>query len=55
VLETPGHSPDSLSFLARENGQPTTAFTGDLLFVNDVGRPDLRDAVADPSALASQL
>ena len=55
LLETPGHSPDSLSFLVRENGQPTTVFTGDLLFVNDVGRPDLRDADEDPSALAGKL
>ena len=55
VLETPGHSPDSLSFLVWDSGQPTTLFTGDLLFVNDVGRPDLRDAEADPRALAVQL
>ena len=55
VLETPGHSPDSLSFFVRESGQPTTLFTGDLLFVDDVGRPDLRDAEADPRALALQL
>ena len=55
VLETPGHSPDSLSFLVWQNGQPTAVFTGDLLFVNDVGRPDLRDAEADSNALASQL
>jgi hydroxyacylglutathione hydrolase len=55
VLETPGHSPDSLSFLVRENGEPTVIFTGDLLFVNDVGRPDLRDADEDPSDLASKL
>jgi glyoxylase-like metal-dependent hydrolase (beta-lactamase superfamily II)/rhodanese-related sulfurtransferase len=55
LLETPGHSPDSLSFLVRENGQPRVVFTGDLLFVNDVGRPDLRDADEDPSALAGKL
>ena len=55
MLETPGHSPDSLSFLVRESGQPTVIFTGDLLFVNDVGRPDLRDADADPTDLANQL
>ena len=55
LLETPGHSPDSFSFLVLENGQPTTVFTGDLLFVNDVGRPDLRDADEDPSALAGKL
>jgi glyoxylase-like metal-dependent hydrolase (beta-lactamase superfamily II) len=55
LLETPGHSPDSLSFLVREGGKPVVVFTGDLLFVNDVGRPDLRDADADPTDLASQL
>lgn len=55
LRETPGHSPDSLSFLVRENGQPVAIFTGDLLFVNDVGRPDLRDADEDPSALAGKL
>ena len=55
LLETPGHSPDSLSFLVRENGRPEAVFTGDLLFVNDVGRPDLRDADEDPSALAEKL
>jgi len=55
VLETPGHSPDSLSFLVREGGQPVLLFTGDLLFVNDVGRPDLRDADSDPRRLAEAL
>ena len=54
-LETPGHSPDSLSFLVRENVRPIAIFTGDLLFVNDVGRPDLRDADEDPSALAGKM
>jgi hydroxyacylglutathione hydrolase len=52
---TGDHSPDSLSFLVWDSSQPTTLFTGDLLFVNDVGRPDLRDAEADPRALAVQL
>jgi hydroxyacylglutathione hydrolase len=55
MLETPGHSPDSLSFLVRKDGKPEVVFTGDLLFVNDVGRPDLRDADADPVVLADQL
>lgn len=55
LLETPGHSPDSLSFLVREAGKPVVIFTGDLLFVNDVGRPDLRDADADPRDMANQL
>ncbi|MGA1015993.1 MAG: MBL fold metallo-hydrolase, partial [Limisphaerales bacterium] len=51
ILETPGHSPDSLSFVLEEE-QPMAVFTGDLLFVGDVGRPDLRDADADPTDLA---
>ncbi len=55
LLETPGHSPDSLSFLVHENCAPIAIFTGDLLFVNDVGRPELRDADEDPQALASKL
>ena len=55
LLETPGHSPDSLSFLVRQDGRPVMIFTGDLLFVNDVGRPDLRDADEDPSALAGKM
>jgi len=55
LMETPGHSPDSLSFLVHEGGKPVAIFTGDLLFVNDVGRPDLRDADEDPSDLARKL
>jgi glyoxylase-like metal-dependent hydrolase (beta-lactamase superfamily II)/rhodanese-related sulfurtransferase len=44
ALETPGHSPDSLTFLViDENGRQHSAFTGDTLFVGDVGRPDLRE------------
>ena len=32
ALETPGHSPDSVSFLVREGGRPVSVFTGDTLF-----------------------
>lgn len=55
VLETPGHSPDSLSFLVKEQGVPAVVYTGDTLFVGDVGRPDLRDADENPETLASAL
>ena len=55
ALETPGHSPDSVSFLVREQGRATRVFTGDTLFVGDVGRPDLRDADEKPSVLAEAL
>ena len=44
ILETPGHTPESISVVVRENG-PTSApygvLTGDTLFIGDVGRPDL--------------
>jgi glyoxylase-like metal-dependent hydrolase (beta-lactamase superfamily II)/rhodanese-related sulfurtransferase len=54
-METPGHSPDSLSFLVKENGKAVSVFTGDTLFVGDVGRPDLRDAEEKPTRLADAL
>jgi len=55
IWETPGHSPDSLSFVVQDGGKPALIFTGDLLFVGDVGRPDLRDADANPRELAAKL
>ena len=42
VLHTPGHTMESSSFLLLdEHGLPNSVFTGDTVFVNDVGRPDL--------------
>lgn len=60
AIHTPGHSPDSISILLLdEQGQPHAVFTGDTLFVGDVGRPDLRENVgnihAEARALAKQL
>ena len=43
-LETPGHSPDSISILLYEGDKATALFSGDTLFAGDVGRPDLREA-----------
>lgn len=54
-LETPGHSPDSMSFIVRVAGQPVSVFTGDTLFAGDVGRPDLRDSEEKPMRLAAAL
>ena len=39
VIHTPGHTPGSLSFVIDEK----YVFTGDILFVESIGRPDLRD------------
>lgn len=55
TLETPGHSPDSMSFLIREQGKDTQLYSGDTLFAGDVGRPDLRDAEEKPTRLAEAL
>ncbi len=42
VLHTPGHTMESSTFLLRdENGKDNGIFTGDTLFIGDVGRPDL--------------
>jgi hydroxyacylglutathione hydrolase len=40
-LHTPGHTPEHICILAESPGDPTRLFTGDLLFVGAVGRPDL--------------
>lgn len=48
-LETPGHTPESISIvvydLDRSGSEPHAVLTGDTLFVGDVGRPDLRAAL----------
>jgi hydroxyacylglutathione hydrolase len=44
ILETPGHTPESISILAdnpADSDAPMKVLTGDTLFIGDVGRPDL--------------
>ncbi|MFZ2013985.1 MAG: MBL fold metallo-hydrolase [Nocardioides sp.] len=44
ILETPGHTPESVSVLVYEHSSDTVPYgvlTGDALFIGDVGRPDL--------------
>lgn len=49
ALETPGHTPESVSILVYDlnasDAQPHAVLTGDTLFIGDVGRPDLRAAL----------
>jgi hydroxyacylglutathione hydrolase len=49
ALETPGHTPESVSIavydLNASDSQPHAVLTGDTLFIGDVGRPDLRAAL----------
>ncbi len=48
VLHTPGHTMESSCFLLiDENGKETALFSGDTLFLGDVGRPDLAQKAAD--------
>lgn len=56
VLHTPGHTPESACFLLfDENGKEHAVFSGDTLFVGDVGRPDLLDGVMTSEELASMM
>ncbi|MBS1954456.1 MAG: MBL fold metallo-hydrolase [Cyanobacteria bacterium SZAS-4] len=43
ILETPGHTPESICILANDTAEknPAKLFSGDTLFIGDVGRPDL--------------
>ena len=49
VLHTPGHTPEHISFLLTDTAasdKPIMIFTGDFVFVGDVGRPDLLEKAA---------
>lgn len=49
VISTPGHTPESISFLLTDppaSDEPVMLFTGDFVFVGDVGRPDLLEKAA---------
>jgi hydroxyacylglutathione hydrolase len=56
VLHTPGHTPESSCFLLfDEKGKEHALFSGDTLFVGDVGRPDLLDGLMTSEELASMM
>lgn len=50
VLHTPGHTPESISFMLTDQGggadKPMGIFTGDFVFVGSIGRPDLLEEAA---------
>ncbi|WP_417734820.1 MBL fold metallo-hydrolase [Rosistilla oblonga] len=50
VLHTPGHTPESISFMLTDEGgganKPMGIFTGDFVFVGSIGRPDLLEEAA---------
>lgn len=60
VLETPGHTPESISILIydlnKSDREPYAVMTGDALFIGDVGRPDLLGSIGfTAEQLADQL
>ena len=57
ALETPGHTPESMCLVVRDeekSSAPWAVLTGDTLFLGDVGRPDL-SKLHTPSQLAAML
>jgi hydroxyacylglutathione hydrolase len=57
VLETPGHTSESISLVVTDDekpGKPWAVLTGDTLFIGDVGRPDL-SRTHSPEQLAGML
>lgn len=54
ALNTPGHSPDSITVVAEQGGK-MALFTGDTLFIGDVGRPDLREKAGNMTAKRQEL
>src|SRR6266542_2335178 len=57
-LETPGHTPESLSVLVIDRAKsqtPEAVLTGDTLFIGDVGRPDLLGSKMSAQELAGML
>ena len=60
ALETPGHTPESISIIVfdldRSESEPYAVLTGDTLFIGDVGRPDLRASLGwSPTDLGALL
>lgn len=55
AINTPGHSPDSISILLEHDGKQKAVFTGDTLFIGDCGRPDLREGAGNIKATRESL
>jgi len=55
AINTPGHSPDSISVVLEHEGEDKAVFTGDTLFIGDCGRPDLRENAGNITAKRDEL
>ena len=54
AINTPGHSPDSITIIAKDE-EDYAMFSGDTLFIGDVGRPDLREKAGNMKAKREEL
>lgn len=55
AINTPGHSPDSISIVLEHEGKDKAIFTGDTLFIGDCGRPDLRENAGNITAKREEM
>ena len=55
AVNTPGHSPDSISIIMEHEGKDKAVFTGDTLFIGDCGRPDLREQAGNITIKREEL
>ncbi|MBA2498665.1 MAG: MBL fold metallo-hydrolase [Chitinophagaceae bacterium] len=55
AINTPGHSPDSISILLEHDEKQKAVFTGDTLFIGDCGRPDLREGSGNLKSTRADL
>ena len=55
AINSPGHSPDSITIIANDDKANYAMFSGDTLFIGDVGRPDLREKVGNMKAKREEL
>jgi hydroxyacylglutathione hydrolase len=56
VLKTPGHTPEHITFMVTDGAstsEPLGLFSGDFLFVGDVGRPDLLESAVGVAGMAT--
>lgn len=55
AINTPGHSPDSITIIATDESGKSVMFSGDTLFIGDVGRPDLREKAGNMQAKREKM
>ncbi|MUU77469.1 MBL fold metallo-hydrolase [Winogradskyella endarachnes] len=55
AINSPGHSPDSITIIAVDKDNNHAMFSGDTLFIGDVGRPDLREKAGNMRAKREEL